>query len=76
MQTIPSASSFCDAFLWIKPAGECDGTSNTTATRYNPHCGLADALQPTPEAETWFQDYFRRLLVNADPSFVRNGVGM
>ncbi|KAK3370704.1 1, 4-beta cellobiohydrolase [Podospora didyma] len=58
-----------DAFVWIKPGGECDGTSNTTATRYDYHCGLADALQPAPEAGQWFQAYFVQLINNASPAF-------
>jgi cellulose 1,4-beta-cellobiosidase len=58
-----------DAFVWVKPGGESDGTSNTSATRYDYHCGLSDALQPAPEAGTWFQAYFEQLLENANPSF-------
>ncbi|KAK0609506.1 1, 4-beta cellobiohydrolase [Bombardia bombarda] len=58
-----------DAFVWIKPGGECDGTSNSAATRYDSHCGLADALQPAPEAGQWFQAYFVQLLTNANPPF-------
>ncbi|KAL9112301.1 MAG: hypothetical protein Q9227_003419 [Pyrenula ochraceoflavens] len=58
-----------DAFVWIKPGGECDGTSDTSAARYDFHCGLADALQPAPEAGTWFQAYFNQLTVNANPAF-------
>jgi len=58
-----------DAFVWVKPGGECDGTSNTTATRYDAHCGLADALQPAPEAGSWFEAYFEQLLTNANPAF-------
>lgn len=58
-----------DAFVWVKPGGECDGTSNTSATRYDFHCGLSDALQPSPEAGTWFQAYFVQLLTNANPAF-------
>ena len=58
-----------DAFVWIKPGGECDGTSDTTSARYDSHCGLSDALQPAPEAGTWFQAYFAQLLQNANPSF-------
>jgi len=58
-----------DAFVWVKPGGECDGTSNSTSPRYDAHCGYADALQPAPEAGTWFQAYFQQLLVNANPSF-------
>lgn len=58
-----------DAFVWVKPGGECDGTSDTSAARYDFHCGLSDALQPAPEAGTWFQAYFEQLLANANPSF-------
>jgi cellulose 1,4-beta-cellobiosidase len=58
-----------DAFVWVKPGGECDGTSNTTAVRYDFHCGKSDALQPAPEAGTWFQAYFVQLLTNANPAF-------
>lgn len=84
--TTSTGDALEDAFVWIKPGGECDvsfpfhdilsstnftiqGTSNTTATRYDYHCGLADALQPAPEAGTWFQAYFAQLLTNANPSF-------
>ncbi|KAK5682809.1 hypothetical protein LTR17_027375, partial [Elasticomyces elasticus] len=58
-----------DAFVWVKPGAESDGTSESTATRYDSHCGLADALQPAPEAGTWFQAYFQQLLTNANPAF-------
>lgn len=61
--------SLADAFVWIKPGGECDGTSDTSAVRYDVHCGLPDALKPAPEAGTWFQAYFAQLLNNANPSF-------
>ncbi|KAF3217731.1 hypothetical protein TWF106_000242 [Orbilia oligospora] len=58
-----------DAFVWIKPGGECDGTSDTSAVRYDSHCGSSSSLKPAPEAGTWFQAYFEQLLVNANPSF-------
>lgn len=61
--------SLVDAFVWVKPGGECDGTSNTTSPRYDYHCGLSDALQPAPEAGSWFEAYFEQLLVNANPPF-------
>ncbi|THV48547.1 hypothetical protein BGAL_0241g00040 [Botrytis galanthina] len=61
-----------DAFVWVKPGGEGDGTSNTSAARYDFHCGLADALQPAPEAGTWFQAYFAQLLTNANPNEALN----
>lgn len=53
----------------MKPGGESDGTSNQTATRYDFHCGQSDALQPAPEAGTWFEAYFEQLLTNANPAF-------
>ncbi|KAI1308770.1 1, 4-beta cellobiohydrolase [Xylaria venustula] len=68
----PSAdtgSDLLDAFVWIKPGGECDGTSNTTATRYDYHCGQSDALTPAPEAGSWFEAYFEQLYTNANPAF-------
>ncbi|OAQ66252.1 exoglucanase 2 precursor [Pochonia chlamydosporia 170] len=69
----PSANTgdeLLDAFVWVKPGGESDGTSDTSAARYDYHCGMSDALQPAPEAGTWFQAYFVQLLTNANPSFL------
>jgi len=68
--TSNTGDSWVDAFVWIKPGGEADGTSDTTAARYDHNCGLADALKPAPEAGTWFQAYFVQLLQNANPSFL------
>jgi cellulose 1,4-beta-cellobiosidase len=68
----PSAqtgSELLDAFVWVKPGGECDGTSDTSAARYDYHCGLASALTPAPEAGSWFQAYFAQLYTNANPPF-------
>ncbi|KAI1631804.1 carbohydrate-binding module family 1 [Biscogniauxia mediterranea] len=70
--TRPSASTdndLLDAFVWVKPGGECDGTSNSTAARYDYHCGQSDALQPSPEAGSWFEAYFEQLFKNANPPF-------
>ncbi|KAJ5370350.1 uncharacterized protein N7496_006442 [Penicillium cataractarum] len=58
-----------DAFVWVKPGGESDGTSDSSSARYDAHCGYSDALQPAPEAGTWFQAYFEQLVENANPSF-------
>jgi cellulose 1,4-beta-cellobiosidase len=66
--TLNTGSSLIDAIVWIKPGGECDGTSDTTAVRYDTHCGLPDAHKPAPEAGTWFQDYFVNLVRNANPA--------
>jgi len=65
--TTTTVSSLIDAVVWVKPGGECDGTSNTSSPRYDAHCGLADADQPAPEAGTWFQEYFATLVANANP---------
>ncbi|KAJ5683376.1 hypothetical protein N7462_006541 [Penicillium macrosclerotiorum] len=67
--TTDTGDTLEDAFVWVKPGGECDGTSDTTSSRYDAHCGYSDALQPAPEAGTWFEAYFEQLLVNANPSF-------
>lgn len=67
--TTNTGNTLEDAFVWIKPGGECDGTSDSSAARYDYHCALADALQPAPQAGTWFQAYFQQLLTNANPSF-------
>ncbi|KAK7552457.1 glycosyl hydrolases family 6 protein [Phyllosticta citricarpa] len=58
-----------DAWVWIKPGGESDGTSSVMAERFDPKCGQADAKQPAPEAGQWFQEYFEQLLRNANPPF-------
>jgi cellulose 1,4-beta-cellobiosidase len=67
--TSDTGNALEDAFVWVKPGGECDGTSNSTSPRFDYHCALSDALQPAPEAGTWFQAYFAQLLTNANPSF-------
>lgn len=67
--TTNTGSSLADAFVWVKPGGESDGTSDTSAVRYDYHCGLSDALKPAPEAGQWFQAYFEQLLKNANPAF-------
>jgi cellulose 1,4-beta-cellobiosidase len=60
--TTNTGDALVDAIVWVKPGGESDGTSNSSASRYDAHCGYADALTPAPEAGTWFQAYFEQLL--------------
>jgi len=64
-----TGSDLADAFVWVKPGGESDGTSDSSATRYDSFCGKSDAYKPSPEAGTWNQAYFEALLKNAVPSF-------
>ncbi|KAH6652891.1 glycoside hydrolase family 6 protein [Truncatella angustata] len=67
--TSDTGDSQTDAFVWGKPGGESDGTSDTGATRYDSFCGKDDAYKPAPEAGTWNQAYFEMLLKNAKPTF-------
>ncbi|KAJ5568588.1 hypothetical protein N7450_011074 [Penicillium hetheringtonii] len=67
--TTDTGDALADAFVWVKPGGESDGTSDSSSARYDAHCGYSDALQPAPEAGTWFQAYFAQLVQNANPSF-------
>ncbi|KAF2461330.1 glycoside hydrolase family 6 protein [Lineolata rhizophorae] len=65
--TSDTGDSNVDAFVWVKPGGESDGTSDTSADRYDSYCGKPDAFKPSPEAGTWNQEYFEMLVRNADP---------
>ncbi|KDQ33362.1 glycoside hydrolase family 6 protein [Pleurotus ostreatus PC15] len=67
--TTNTGSSLIDAVVWVKPGGECDGTTNTSSPRYDAHCGLSDAAPNAPEAGTWFQSYFETLVSAANPAF-------
>ncbi|KAL1960743.1 hypothetical protein VTO42DRAFT_6573 [Malbranchea cinnamomea] len=67
--TTDTGNEYVDSIVWVKPGGESDGTSDTSAERYDYHCGLEDALKPAPEAGQWFQAYFEQLLRNANPPF-------
>jgi len=58
-----------DAFVWVKPGGESDGTSDPTADRYDSFCGKPDAFSPAPQAGQWNEAYFEMLLKNAVPQF-------
>jgi cellulose 1,4-beta-cellobiosidase len=66
--TTSTGNSYIDAIVWIKPGGECDGTSDTSSSRYDSTCTLSDAMVPAPEAGTWFQAYFENLVKYANPS--------
>ncbi|KAK7183336.1 1,4-beta-D-glucan cellobiohydrolase cel6c [Paraphaeosphaeria sporulosa] len=67
--TSSTGAELVDAFVWGKPGGESDGTSDTSATRYDSFCGNDDAFKPSPEAGQWNQAYFEQLLKNAKPAF-------
>ncbi|CZR61320.1 probable cellulose 1,4-beta-cellobiosidase II precursor [Phialocephala subalpina] len=67
--TSTTGDSLVDAFVWVKPGGESDGTSDTSANRYDSFCGHDDAFKPAPEAGAWNEAYFEMLLKNAKPAF-------
>ncbi|KAI1476786.1 glycoside hydrolase family 6 protein [Daldinia eschscholtzii] len=67
--TADTGLELADAFVWGKPGGESDGTSDESATRYDSFCGKPDAYKPSPEAGEWNQPYFLDLLKNAKPQF-------
>jgi cellulose 1,4-beta-cellobiosidase len=71
-----AARPWVDAYVFIKPPGASDGTSDSSATtpndegkRFDPKCGSGnvDALQGAPHAGHWFHDQFLMLLRNAHP---------
>ncbi|KAH6661528.1 exoglucanase-6A [Plectosphaerella plurivora] len=65
-----TGNTLIDAVVWIKPGGEADGTSDSSAPRFDTFCRSASSVIPAPEAGTWFQAYFQMLLENANPSFL------
>jgi cellulose 1,4-beta-cellobiosidase len=69
--------SYLDAFMFVKPPGASDGTSDSSVTtpnaegkRFDPMCGSnnVDALSGAPFAGDWFHDQFLMLLRNAYPA--------
>ncbi|PWW72536.1 Glycoside Hydrolase Family 6 protein [Tuber magnatum] len=62
-----TGSALVDAFVWVKPGGESDGTSDPKAARFDKMCVSPLADTPAPEAGAWFNDYVKRLVVNANP---------
>ncbi|KAL2126786.1 hypothetical protein VTI74DRAFT_229 [Chaetomium olivicolor] len=67
--TADTGLELADAFVWVKPGGESDGTSDTSAARYDSFCGKEESFKPSPEAGQWNQAYFEMLLKNAKPAF-------
>ncbi|MBN1655186.1 MAG: glycoside hydrolase family 6 protein [Deltaproteobacteria bacterium] len=62
-----SPAELVDAFFWIKPPGESDGTSDASAPRFDPSCQSSDSAQGAPQAGQWFQSFFVELARNANP---------
>lgn len=60
-------ASHVDAYFWVKPPGESDGSSNASAPRFDAMCGGTDAAPDAPQAGEWFPSYFLTLVQNANP---------
>ncbi len=56
-----------DAYCWVKPPGESDGTSDPQAPRFDSSCANPDATPGAPQAGQWFHSYFVNLVKNANP---------
>lgn len=81
---LPTSSANFDAFVWVKPPGESDGTSDETQTepdpegkRFDPMCGpnntndhgtSTGALDGAPAAGDFFPAQFTMLVQNAFPA--------
>ncbi|HEY5957182.1 MAG TPA: glycoside hydrolase family 6 protein [Polyangiaceae bacterium] len=57
-----------DAYFWVKPPGESDGTSDPKATRFDANCASPDSMPNAPEAGQWFSAHFLEMAKNADPA--------
>jgi cellulose 1,4-beta-cellobiosidase len=58
---------FVDAYFWVKPPGESDGTSDPTQPHFDPACTSPDSASGAPPAGEWFQSHFLNLVRNATP---------
>jgi cellulose 1,4-beta-cellobiosidase len=56
-----------DALHWGKVPGEADGTSDSSAPRYDYHCGSVDSVSGAPQAGQFWPSYFLALCQNAQP---------
>ncbi len=56
-----------DAYYWVKPPGESDGSSDPQGPRFDPMCAGPDAATGAPQAGKWFEAYFMDLVHNARP---------
>jgi cellulose 1,4-beta-cellobiosidase len=57
-----------DAYFWIKPPGESDGSSDPNGPRFDPMCAGRSAAKNAPQAGQWFEAYFLDLVHNAHPA--------
>eukprot|EP01111_Echinosteliopsis_oligospora_P000464 TRINITY_DN104_c0_g1_i3.p1 TRINITY_DN104_c0_g1~~TRINITY_DN104_c0_g1_i3.p1 ORF type:complete len:604 (-),score=182.93 TRINITY_DN104_c0_g1_i3:72-1775(-) len=63
-----SGLGIIDAYYWVKPPGECDGTSDSTAQRFDRMCASSDSVTNAPQAGVWFPSYFKMVVENSNPA--------
>jgi cellulose 1,4-beta-cellobiosidase len=56
-----------DAYYWVKPPGQSDGSANASEPRFDANCASPDASPGAPQAGTWFQSQFLELVEHANP---------
>nr|AAC09066.1 1,4-beta-D-glucan-cellobiohydrolase [Orpinomyces sp. PC-2] len=54
-----------DAYMWLKPGGDSDGSSSGPYA--DPNCAHSDSLPGAGNAGDWFHEYFVQLIKNANP---------
>jgi cellulose 1,4-beta-cellobiosidase len=84
----PAAHSYLDAYVWVKPPGESDGSSseipNDEGKGFDRMCDptfasdklggqLTGATPNAPVSGKWFEDQFRTLVANAYPPITGGG---
>jgi cellulose 1,4-beta-cellobiosidase len=57
-----------DAYWWVKPPGESDGSSDPNGPRFDVMCAGPNAAKNAPQAGKWFEAYFMDLVHNANPA--------
>jgi cellulose 1,4-beta-cellobiosidase len=65
----PQASpiALVDAYVWVKPPGESDGTTDEKSPRFDTGCKSVDSMPNAPEGGQWFAEHFVDMVRNAEP---------
>ena len=65
----PQASPIAtvDAYVWVKPPGESDGTTDEKSPRFDQGCKSVDSMPNAPEGGQWFAEHFIDMVRNAEP---------
>jgi cellulose 1,4-beta-cellobiosidase len=56
-----------DAYFWVKPPGDSDGTADKTSARFDENCVSPDARTDAPEAGQWFPAHLIDMMKAANP---------